>query len=413
MVNTPHPEIAIIGSGLSGLSLALHLSAQNMTCTVYEYRPSSYSQGGDIALSPNATRVLDHLGIYTSLSKQGFNSETTTLLNSSGRKLAVLMQGNIFGFSALRLKRITVKKALLKECEKRGVKIVFGKEFVKLIEGAEKVKVFFKDGDAIETGFVIGADGLRSRVRAFIDPEAKATYVGTMNIYGTIPTETLDAKMEKNRPRFPMPSMLFGKDGSFTIWPRDFAAREIGFFANILLPDRGREKWEKMEGDKEGLRKILEKTYCHGAWPEQVQVMCREAPAEEFHIWPVNTVPHLTSWSSPSAKVILIGDAAHAIAPFGGQGGAMAFEDGETLAYAMSRLGEDPTSLKKWEAHRQARVQQVINFNNLTAKMREASQYTVVQWAREWFIWAILKVKGPKGYTWLYGYDGAAAMANF
>jgi 2-polyprenyl-6-methoxyphenol hydroxylase-like FAD-dependent oxidoreductase len=218
--------------------------------------------------------------------------------------------------------------------------------------------------------------------------------------------------MEKNGARLPMPSMLFGKDGSFTVWPRDFAAQEMGFFANVLLPDRSREEWEKVEGDKEGLRKILEKTYCHGTWPEQVQVMCREAPAEEFHIWPVNTVPHLTSWSSPSAKVILIGDAAHAIAPFGGQGGAMAFEDGETLAYAISRFGEDPTSLKKWEAHRQARVQQVIDFNNLTAKMREASQYTVVQWAREWFIWAILKVKGPEGYRWLYGYDGAAAMAK-
>jgi 2-polyprenyl-6-methoxyphenol hydroxylase-like FAD-dependent oxidoreductase len=90
----------------------------------------------------------------------------------------------------------------------------------------------------------------------------------------------------------------------------------------------------------------------------------------------------------------------------------MAFEDGETLAYAISSFREDPTSLKKWEAHRQARVQQVIDFNNLTAKMREASQYTVVQWAREWFIWAILKVKGPEGYRWLYGYDGAAAMAK-
>lgn len=117
----------------------------------------------------------------------------------------------------------------------------------------------------IGTDLVIGADELRSRVRGFIDPRAKATYVGTMIIYGTIPAETLDAKMEKIGARLPMPSMLFGKDGSFTVWPRDFAAREIGFFAYILLPDRSREEWEKVEGDKEGLRKILEKTYCHGA----------------------------------------------------------------------------------------------------------------------------------------------------
>ncbi|PMD21132.1 FAD/NAD(P)-binding domain-containing protein [Hyaloscypha hepaticicola] len=270
MVNSSHPEIAIIGSSLSGLSLALHLSAQNTTCTVYEYRPSSYSQGGDIALSPNAT---------------------------PWQETCSADAGEYFGFSAVRLKRIAVKETLLKECEKRGVEIVFRKEFVRLEENDGEVRVFFKDGDVIGTDLVIGADGFRSRVRGFIEPEAKATY------------------MEKNGARLPMPSMLFGKDGSFTAWRRDFAAREIGFFANILLPDRSREEWEKVERDKEDLRKILEKTYCHGAWPEQVQVMCREAPPEEFHIWPTNTVPHLASWSSPSGKVILIGDAAHAIAP--------------------------------------------------------------------------------------------------
>ena len=114
-----HPEVAIIGSGLSGLALALHLSARGISSSVYEFRPSSYSQGGEIALSPNAARVLDHLGIYTELAKQGFNSDTMTLLNRSGRELGVLKQGSLFGYPALRLNRIFVRDTLLKECEKR------------------------------------------------------------------------------------------------------------------------------------------------------------------------------------------------------------------------------------------------------------------------------------------------------
>lgn len=85
----------------------------------------------------------------------------------------------------------------MKECEKRGVEIVFRKEFVRLEENDGEVRVFFKDGDVIGTDLVIGADGFRSRVRGFIEPEAKATYVGTMNIYGTIPAETLDARWRR------------------------------------------------------------------------------------------------------------------------------------------------------------------------------------------------------------------------
>jgi 2-polyprenyl-6-methoxyphenol hydroxylase-like FAD-dependent oxidoreductase len=87
---------------------------------------------------------------------------------------------------------------------------------------------------------------------------------------------------------------------------------------NIILPGRSREEWKKIDDDKEGLKKVLEKSFCHSIWHDQVQVMCREAPAEELTTWLVNMVPRLTSWSSALGKVILIGDAAYAITPSGG-----------------------------------------------------------------------------------------------
>jgi 2-polyprenyl-6-methoxyphenol hydroxylase-like FAD-dependent oxidoreductase len=240
---------------------------------------------------------------------------------------------------------------MLKECEREGVKIVFEKEFVGLEEDGGKVKLSFKDGDTVNVDVAVGADGLRSRVGEFVDKEAKAAYVGTMLIYGNIPAEKLDAQIAKTETKLSMPSMMFGKDGSFSIWPTDPDAQETGFFVNVVLPDRSREEWKKISDNKECLKKMLEKSFCHGAWHEQVQVMYREAPAEELTTWPMNMVPRLTSWSSASGKVILMGDAAHTITPSGGQGGAMAFEDAETLAYAISKFSDDANSLLKWEAH--------------------------------------------------------------
>jgi len=300
----------------------------------------------------------------------------------------------------------------LAECKRKGVEIVYEKKFAKLEEGGEKIKVFFEDGDVLSVDFVVGADGLRSGVRRFVDNTAEATYNGSMLIYGSIPESILHSKMGDKKERLQMPSLSMGKEGGFLIWPTDYDGQDIGFFASFSMPDRSREEWEKLGNDAEALRGILVNAFCQGPWSEQIEIMCREASAESFSIWPINMVPWLSSWRSRSGKIILIGDAAHAIAPAGAQGGAMAFEDAETLAHAMTKFEEDPSSLQKWEAHRRARVQQIIDFNNMTAKVREATKYDLVQWAREWFIWALLKVKGPEGYRWMYGYDGAAEMSK-
>jgi 2-polyprenyl-6-methoxyphenol hydroxylase-like FAD-dependent oxidoreductase len=87
------------------------------------------------------------------------------------------------------------------------------------------------------------------------------------------------------------------------------------------------------------------------------------------------SIAPLPSSSSPSGRVVLIGDAAHALPPTGGQGAAMALEDAGTLANALARLGvnkDDPnrfSSLQlcdtpsKWQAHRQKRIAKITAFS--------------------------------------------------
>ncbi|KAJ7780892.1 hypothetical protein B0H16DRAFT_1496469 [Mycena metata] len=67
-------EVAIIGAGLSGLSLALALHQQSIPFTIYESRPDApLNIDGAVMLSPNALRILDHLGVYDIMRTRGYN----------------------------------------------------------------------------------------------------------------------------------------------------------------------------------------------------------------------------------------------------------------------------------------------------------------------------------------------------
>ena len=131
------------------------------------------------------------------------------------------------------------------------------------------------------------------------------------------------------------------------------------------------------------------------------------------------SVPHLENWKSPLGRVIIVGDAAHAIPPTGGQGAAMAFEDCETLAYTLSRVQDitmldalaDATSvigdqLSKWQKHRQDRIERVLDFTTKNGTLRKSSPQFYEQAAKEWVIWVAFRFMGPEaGAAWLYSYN--------
>ena len=77
-------EVAIIGAGLAGLTLALALHQQGIKATVYEMRSAPLNIGGAVMLSPNALKVLDALGVYQDVKAHGYNFEVLELLKVSG-----------------------------------------------------------------------------------------------------------------------------------------------------------------------------------------------------------------------------------------------------------------------------------------------------------------------------------------
>lgn len=130
-------------------------------------------------------------------------------------------------------------------------------------------------------------------------------------------------------------------------------------------------------------------------------------------------VPDLEHWVSHSGRVILIGDAAHAIPPSGGQGAASAFEDAETLAYVLGKLrlpGVGPTSLKedlrKWETHRMDRIKQILDYTIKAGNIRKRSS-GIMRIFKEWAIWAMFKISefNGGGPAWIYTYNAEDVLS--
>ena len=413
--------VAIIGGGLAGPVLALCLKKHGITSVMYETRSKDYQRGGNIALAPNALRVLDHIGVYDRLRTSGYNYEEIAFTNGAGHVLGKFLNGSQreYNFPALRIHRTTVREELVREVERQEIEVHWGKRCVGVKEEGEKsATVLFEGGEEVEAEFVIGTDGIHSLVRSFVAPGAEPAFSGLMGVMGTVMAEEL-ASLDSDH-GLQLPAMLFGASGSFAIMPANFGGEEVGYFATIEAADRGREGWATLEGNKEEMKKMLSERFLEekSSWPELVRELCRKTPAETLTSWPFFSVPHLETWSSLKKRVTVIGDSAHAIPPTGGQGAAMAFEDAETLAYVLSRaFATDfqaetlPRMFEKWQTHRNARIAKVMDFTSKNGSLRKSSPHFYEQAAKEWLVWAVFKFMGPEGGAeWMYSYNAESVL---
>ena len=138
--------------------------------------------------------------------------------------------------------------------------------------------------------------------------------------------------------------------------------------------------------------------------------------------WPLKVGTRFNSWTSPSSRLVMMGDAAHAMVPYMSQGAAMAVEDGAALAVALNHvtsLDELPFALRAFQTERLKRsgdMQDASNVNGiiwhfsdgLEQMARDASMAAEVAGlpftnsANQW--------SDPVTQWWAYGYDAEAQM---
>ncbi|KAL8701495.1 MAG: hypothetical protein Q9201_004881 [Fulgogasparrea decipioides] len=408
-------DIVIIGAGLTGLSLALALHARSIPCSIYELRPPSVTTTGALMLSPNALRILNSLGVYERIRTKGYNFSNIAFKNEDEETMDLYPLGDErqYGYKALRIYRQTLLDELRSMVHACGISVTYGKKFSQVLsESPAEVSFEFTDGTSASASLLIGTDGIHSTVRKYVSPSILPGYSGVLAITCAVPSSALHFPPDKDYSVLPVG--IHGAMGTFVLAPQDIDGSEVLAGTQKKYPEQTREEWDRLFSAKDELLALLSAN--KSAWPSLVQSALDAVPKETLSIWPYYTVPKLPSWTSSSHhnRVLILGDAAHAIPPTAGQGASQGFEDAFSLALLLSHLSlsQSGTSdlaapLEVWQTYRQERIERVVkltlklNNTRLPKGERETLEKGMI-WTSSESDMADLK--------WLYNHDIEEAM---
>ncbi|KAK9414749.1 hypothetical protein SUNI508_10867 [Seiridium unicorne] len=325
-------DIIILGGGIAGLTTALALTKfapQDAIprIQIFEIRPEPATIGGAVNLTPNALRLLDHLGACEVIEKRGYGKDIDELevYDIYSTKLAVSSfkgaHGNGIGtppFKALRITRGDALKAVLEVVRKQdNITLTCGKKTIDIKETADNVTITFEDGGSCTADILMGCDGIHSVTRLqHVDPERKETYTGVCNAFGFAP-------VEKGFPvHFDCTAINFARRGMLLTSYHNPEMDSVYVGALMEVADIGsRDGWKQVGGDAEKTRTELLSRFGDANAP-CINALIRSA--KDFYLWPVYTLSKDGQWSTD--RCMLLGDAAHAMPPQGESTGIV-FED--------------------------------------------------------------------------------------
>ena len=337
----PSRRVLISGCGTAGPVLAMFLQKAGLDPVIYEGRPEPDDAAGYfLNLAPNGVAVLDALGINDEVVGRGTPTTSIVIRNHHARVLGSVLEASVL------LKRGALNSALRDAALRAGVRIEFGKRLsdVEIAAGREVV-ARFEDGSEAEGDLLVGCDGIHSKTRRSVMPDAPGPrYAGIVDSGGF--TRIADVP-----PSDGVFSMTFGVEGFFGYQVLD--SGEIYWFENshrTSEPDRG-----ELEAipNAEWRRSLIE-LHRHDHRPISDIIGSTET---RIGRWPSYEMPSLPAWHR--GPVCLVGDAAHAMQPSAGQGASMALEDCMVLAKCLRDVPEVEDAFAAYEHLRRGRVEKV------------------------------------------------------
>jgi 2-polyprenyl-6-methoxyphenol hydroxylase-like FAD-dependent oxidoreductase len=347
-MTTPDTEVLIAGGGIGGLSAAIALSRQGLTATVLERSNFEEESGAGIQLGPNATRLLERLGLFETIEQVAFRPAAIFIFDGlSGKRLAEIPLGTYaearYGAPYFTLHRADLHAALHEGCKGApGVTLNPGFDLTGLEERDERVRTIAADGRIADASALIGADGLWSEVRKLIAPDARLAFTGATAWRALIPRGQLTAPFDA-----PVVSIWLGPNTHLVHYPVR-GGKELNVVA-VTQGGSDARGWNQT-GDAGVLRAAF------AGWCKQATSLLEKAPS--WRCWSLYRLSGLPSWTS--GRIALLGDAAHPVLPYLAQGAALAIEDACTLAKALAQSGGDALkAFPRYEAMRKPRAARV------------------------------------------------------
>ena len=358
------PRVAIIGGGIGGLAAALALEQRGIETDIYEQSAQLGEIGAGLNLSPNALKVFRALGIEDEMVAIGFESDYQVIRSwHSGRLISRLDRKHFkqqFGASHLTLHRADLLDVLSRNL--RRTRIHLGARCTEVASGSHAATARFADGSAIEADVIVGADGLHSAVRKSLFGQEAPHFTGCICYRGLVPRDEV-------------PPDLFTADGTLWMGPHGHVVHywvRRGELLNIVA-HYDSDAWTEESWTRECDRAELRETY--QGWHQSL-VRLYEC-GERWYKWALYDREPLARWSK--GRATLLGDSAHAMLPYLGQGACMAVEDGYILAAALAHRSDDPgAALEEYEALRLPRTRRAV----LGSRERATENHLPSAWGR-------------------------------
>lgn len=341
-------KVLIVGAGIGGLTLSALLRKRGIDTVVIEREKEWKHIGYVLGLFPNGMRVLREVGIADELLSEGKRIPAHYVVDEDAH---VISKADFTSLTAeheavVEVERENLHGALRRANDDAAVRM--GVTVKSLVDNDDGVIVTFSDDSTETYDLVVGADGINSHMRDYVQPKEK-DYSGLTFWLTWIPDD----------PSFPEDIVYYAGEGKGAALFPCKKGDHIGVLFALSAA-------EKTPIDPACFREHLRKNFAemHGVMPKVLQSL-PELPASMYHN--DDNEMHLRKWYR--GRIALLGDAVHALSPILGMGASMAMEDAHVLAELLAECETVDAALAEYQRRRAPRLRQLARWSNVIHRM--------------------------------------------
>ncbi|MEH2069617.1 MAG: NAD(P)/FAD-dependent oxidoreductase [Nostoc sp.] len=351
-------KVAIVGAGPGGLATAIALKSQGIDVQVYERAQQFRPAGTGLGLAPNGLNALNAIapGIVETLKSSGCEVNHTVLKNIQGETIRTNQTKYLeqYGQPLLTVWWYRLQQVLASRLPSEIIHL--NHRCIGFHQDENGVEVYFDGQKPVHADLLIGADGVNSVIRETLFGEGQPNYIGSM---------CWRAVIEYHHELFNDYQLVFVKGNKQFMYILNVGGGYTSWISRKFSPD-----YSLCQNADEVKSRILQEL---ADWDKSFRAVVEATPAEQIWEGPICDRPPLAHWSQ--ARVTLLGDAAHPMAPAMGQGANTTFEDAYELAECFSDSATIEAALTSYEQQRIERTK-VIQARSAAGEMRYYDDFT-------------------------------------
>jgi 2-polyprenyl-6-methoxyphenol hydroxylase-like FAD-dependent oxidoreductase len=335
-LNTPENilDVAIVGAGPTGLALAAALTQRNVKVAVFDRHAAGANTSRAAVVHAHTLEALETIGVAGELVRRGVRARRFTIRDRDRTLVQVPFDhlATAYPFT-LMVSQAETEEVLRRRLDELGVEVRWNRAVTRVDAGADIARVTLDDGGEIRARYVVGADGMHSKVREFAD----------IGFDGASYEESFvlaDVRLEGDVPRDEV-ILYFSPEGLVVVAP---------------LPDGVHRIVATLDAAPATPAIADVQALLDSRGPSRGRIVVRDV------IWGSRfRVHHRLAQKYVNGRIVLAGDAAHVHSPAGGQGMNTGILDGLRLAEALeAALHGDANALARYEAERRPVAKGVI-----------------------------------------------------